>query len=87
MSYGTYIVSPSKYETYTCTVCNSECEVIRNRGGNQFFPKHDYFYCPNNNKLWHNDAAKLKEFMDLYPSKGLLKIVQKDFDEIIFKYL
>lgn len=67
--------APGTREAIKCGACNVDMKVKRNAIGPTSFAEsvsngfhmHDYFTCPNLEKIWHKQICKLK--IDIYLTK------------------
>lgn len=81
---------PGEVNVMWCQACGAVCEVDRNVMGPTGYAEamgrrghlHDYFYCPNSGRPWHDQAVELLEALEETPSNSLKQLIRKDLEEI-----
>lgn len=89
--YDVFFESLATVSKHTCQVCGTECIVERNCVGPTSWTAamgksevlHDYFYCPNTGKDWHEQAIALALEIETTPSKRIAALMQLDLLELL----
>lgn len=89
--YDTYYELPRALPERTCQVCGTKCLVERNKVGPTGWAAavakhsvaHDYFYCPNKNQSWHEQALVLVQEIENTPSKRIASLLQLDLLDLL----
>lgn len=89
--YDVFFENPGEIQERICQVCYTLCEVKRNQNGPTGWAEamakrghlHDYFYCPNIHKPWHENALKIVLAIDETPSKRVAALMREDLIELL----
>ncbi|MEJ6949421.1 hypothetical protein [Natronospora cellulosivora (SeqCode)] len=85
-----FFLEPGKYDNKKCRVCDSECEVERNKerysasieAMTDRASSWDIFKCPNVEESWHIKLESLVLDKDSLTSNKISKLLQKEIDEL-----
>ena len=79
--YDCFFSDPGDTKSMKCRVCGVECVVERNVNG-----AHDYFYCPNSEKQWHDRALRLLMESEKFESRTLRDLVYDEYKDFLLAW-
>lgn len=90
-----FFVEPGKYVNMKCKVCDTECEVERNKIVHNSSvvamadrkSKFDLFKCPNVEKQWHYKLEKLVLEKEKTASNKISNLLRDEINEIKGKFV
>ncbi len=82
---------PNTVKEMFCNICGTRCEVEHNRLGSTSWSEsmagkshlHDRFACPNNSKIWHDQALELYMEAEQTASQRLAALIRLDLDDLL----
>lgn len=89
--YDTFYETPDTVSERRCRVCGTVCTAQRSQVGPTSWAAsmaksetvHDYFYCPNVRKKWHEQALRLVQEIENTASKRVAALIQQDLVDLL----